>query len=150
MKVTEIRVASELHGLQQAWEGLLPNSASNTIFLTWEWITAWWSAYGNPGDLRLMAAWDGDGTLRGIAPLRLQTLREYGQSVERYTFIGDGSNDSEYLDCIIAAGYEGAVREGFAAIGQRNLHRGESSRLSRSLRLRQTWPGSKDWRNRLE
>jgi len=114
MKVTEIRHESELQALQPAWEELLRQSSSNTIFLTWEWVTAWWSAYGKPGDLRILTARDDEGHLRGIAPLRREAKRKYGQTVEAYSFVGDGSNDSEYLDCIIAPGFEDRVLQLFS------------------------------------
>src|ERR1035441_5838769 len=94
MKVVEIREESELRSLKSDWEALLNDSASNTIFLTWEWVTAWWSAYGAPGALRILAAFDEEGVLRGIAPLRSEPARKYGQTVASLRFIGDGSNDT--------------------------------------------------------
>jgi peptidoglycan/xylan/chitin deacetylase (PgdA/CDA1 family)/CelD/BcsL family acetyltransferase involved in cellulose biosynthesis len=124
MKIVAIRSESELEALKPAWNALLETSASNTIFLTWEWIIAWWSAYGNPEDLRVLTAWDESDTLRGIAPLRRTTLRGYGQTAEAYSFIGDGSNDSEYLDCIIASGYEEKVMTAFCGHWSQELSRG--------------------------
>jgi len=124
MRVREIREESDFRNLQPEWPGLLESSFSNTIFLTWEWVTAWLSAYGQPGDLRLLTARDEQGVLRGIAPLRLDPQRKYGQTVEAYSFIGDGSNDSEYLDCIIASGYENAVMEAFSEHLSRSLGQG--------------------------
>ncbi len=46
MKVVEIREESEFAQLRSGWEGLLRDSGSNTIFLSWEWARAWWGAYG--------------------------------------------------------------------------------------------------------
>src|ERR1035437_3386497 len=113
MKVIGIRDEAGLEGLKPAWNALLRESASNTIFLTWEWAAAWWLAYGTSGELRILAAFDQDGVLRGIAPMRSQIQRRYGQSVAAISFIGDGSNDSDYLDFIIAPGYEEAVMKAF-------------------------------------
>ena len=79
MRVVQIQSETELQGLKPAWDALLRESASNTIFLTWEWVTAWWSAYGKPGELRILAAFDDRDVLRGIAPLRCGTARRYGQ-----------------------------------------------------------------------
>src|SRR5215467_7022622 len=106
MRVVESQRESELHGLRDQWQLLVSESAANTIFLTWEWITAWWSAYGAPGELRILTAFDEAGHLRGIAPLRTQVVHKYGQSFRALSFIGDGSNDSDYLDFIVAPGYE--------------------------------------------
>ncbi len=124
MKVVEIRRDAELHELKPAWGALLRDSASDTIFLSWEWITAWWSSYGKPGELRLLAAFDDDGELRGIAPLRCQSVRKYGQTVSALSFVGDGSNDSDYLDFIVASGCEKPVMEAFFAHWRKELDRG--------------------------
>ena len=124
MKVVEIREESELRSLKSDWEALLNDSASNTIFLTWEWVTAWWSAYGAPGALRILAAIDERGVLRGIAPLRSEPARRYGQTVPALRFIGDGSNDSDYLDCITSASHEHEVMEALRGYWIEQLQRG--------------------------
>ena len=67
MKVIEIRSEAEWQSLRSEWETLLCDSASGATFLTYEWATAWWQAYGRPGELRILAALDDAGVLRGIA-----------------------------------------------------------------------------------
>jgi peptidoglycan/xylan/chitin deacetylase (PgdA/CDA1 family)/CelD/BcsL family acetyltransferase involved in cellulose biosynthesis len=124
MNVVEIRRDAELHELKPAWEALLRDSASDTIFLSWEWATAWWSSYGQPGELRLLTVFDDNGELRGIAPLRCQSVRKYGQTVSALSFVGDGSNDSDYMDFIVASGYEKPVMEAFFAHWRKELDRG--------------------------
>jgi peptidoglycan/xylan/chitin deacetylase (PgdA/CDA1 family)/CelD/BcsL family acetyltransferase involved in cellulose biosynthesis len=124
MKVVELRQETDLEMLRPLWEKVLCESAANAIFLTWEWVTAWWSAYGVPGELRILAAFDETGTLRGIAPLRAQKKRKYGQTVSTLSFIGDGSNDSDYLDFIIASGYERQTMESFGGHLAAELDRG--------------------------
>jgi peptidoglycan/xylan/chitin deacetylase (PgdA/CDA1 family)/CelD/BcsL family acetyltransferase involved in cellulose biosynthesis len=114
MKVREICEESGLDQLRPAWEALSAESGSSAIFVTWEWAVAWWSAYGRPGELRILSVVDEDGVVRGIAPLRHQMVRQYGQTVRAYSFVGDGSirshlNDSDYLDFLIAPGFEKAV-----------------------------------------
>jgi peptidoglycan/xylan/chitin deacetylase (PgdA/CDA1 family)/CelD/BcsL family acetyltransferase involved in cellulose biosynthesis len=113
MRIVEVRTEADFAGLRESWNRLLENSGSNTIFLTWEWLFTWWSAYGNPGDLRIMQAFDENGELRGIAPLRRQEVSRYGRTYQKLTFIGDGSADSDYLDFIIKTGEERAVLELF-------------------------------------
>jgi peptidoglycan/xylan/chitin deacetylase (PgdA/CDA1 family)/CelD/BcsL family acetyltransferase involved in cellulose biosynthesis len=115
MKITEICDRAELERLQPLWNPLLAQSASATTFLTWEWLTAWWSAYGRAGDLRVLTAVDDDGRLRGIAPLRRQTARRYGHDFRTLAFVGDGSGDSDYLDFIVARGFEHPVMGAFLA-----------------------------------
>lgn len=112
MKVVEVG-EENFETLQPEWERLLRDSGSNTIFLSWEWIAAWWASYGTPGSLRILAAFDEGNVLRGIAPLRLQQMRRCGQLAPALSFIGDGSNDSDYLDFIIARGCEGEVMKSF-------------------------------------
>jgi peptidoglycan/xylan/chitin deacetylase (PgdA/CDA1 family)/CelD/BcsL family acetyltransferase involved in cellulose biosynthesis len=111
--VVEIRDEAGLRELRSEWDALLRESASATTFNTWEWTTAWWSAYGRPGELRILTALDDRGIVRGIAPLRLKTAHRYGRSVPALSFIGDGSNDSDYLDLILHPGYEEAVMAAF-------------------------------------
>jgi peptidoglycan/xylan/chitin deacetylase (PgdA/CDA1 family)/CelD/BcsL family acetyltransferase involved in cellulose biosynthesis len=123
MKVVEIRSDEELDRLKHGWAALLCASGAASTFVTWEWAAAWWSAYGVPGELRLLAAFDGD-VLCGIAPLRRKTVRRCGQSVEALCFIGDGSNDSDYLDFITAAGREASVMDAFCDVLQKELDRG--------------------------
>ena len=113
MKVVEIQREPELQGLRETWNLLLSSAASKTIFLTWEWVTAWWSTYGKPGQLRVLVASDDSGAVIGIAPLYRHTPKKYGQTVSALSFIGDHSSDSDYLDFIIASGREAEVLEGF-------------------------------------
>jgi peptidoglycan/xylan/chitin deacetylase (PgdA/CDA1 family)/CelD/BcsL family acetyltransferase involved in cellulose biosynthesis len=124
MRVIQIQNEADLRALKPAWDGLLRESAADTIFLTWEWVTAWWAAYGKPGELWILAAFDEQDVLRGIAPLRRETARRYGQTVSTLTFVGDGSNDSDYLDTIAARGYEEQVMASFREHWENELHHG--------------------------
>ena len=124
MKVTELRNESELQRLKTGWEALLRDSASDTVFLTWEWATAWWSIYASPDEFRMLAAFDGEGVLRGLVPFRRQTVRRFGLSFETIVFAGDTTNDSDYLDFIISAGYEKPVLEAFHAYWRQAMPRG--------------------------
>lgn len=130
MKIVEVRDEAELLDLRAAWEKLLAQSASDTIFLTWEWVSAWWAAYGRPGELRILLALDEDGSLRGIAPLRRQTVVQYGQRFSTLSFIGDGSSDSDYLDFIVAAGDEARVMDAFSKHWEKELALGTLLQLN--------------------
>jgi peptidoglycan/xylan/chitin deacetylase (PgdA/CDA1 family)/CelD/BcsL family acetyltransferase involved in cellulose biosynthesis len=124
MRVVEIRSEAELHEIRCEWNALLEDSASDTIFLTWEWITAWWKAYGNGGQLRILGAFDEQQVLRGLAPMQLREMRRYGQTVPTLSFLGDASNDSDYLDIIAARGYEERVFTAFAKLWKSEMCRG--------------------------
>jgi CelD/BcsL family acetyltransferase involved in cellulose biosynthesis len=95
----------EMQPVRSAWEELLAESASDTIFLTWEWLKSWWDAYGL-GQPFFLTGWDSD-RLAGIAPF-------YRTPVGEATFtplgllrlVGDGSTDSDNLDFIVRRGLE--------------------------------------------
>ncbi len=102
--------------LRPAWNSLLARSAFNSIFLTWEWQTAWWDCLGQgaapPPDaselilLELRAAAD-DETI-GIAPLyALPTATGWHLQLVGCTEVAD------YLDIISVAGREAEVLAGF-------------------------------------
>jgi CelD/BcsL family acetyltransferase involved in cellulose biosynthesis/peptidoglycan/xylan/chitin deacetylase (PgdA/CDA1 family) len=124
MKIVEIREEAEWRKLQPVWNALVVESDSATLFLTWEWMSAWWSAYGTPGSLNILVALDESGILRGIAPLRRHILQRYGRTVPALTWLADGSNDSDYLDFILARGWERPVMEAFHAHWANELQRG--------------------------
>jgi len=113
MTVREIQTDAALHDLRSDWDALLRQSSASSIFLTWEWISAWWRTHGSPGGLRIATAYDESGVLRGIAPMRAATIRRCRQSAPALSFLGDGSDDSDYLDFIAASGYEKDVVRAF-------------------------------------
>ncbi len=122
MRILEFHEPADLRKLRPEWERILRESDSDTIFLTHEWISAWWMSYGKPGALRILAAVDEGGVVRGIAPLRLQAIRRSGQARQALIFIGDGTTDSDYLDYIVERGYERAAVEAFYEHCKRQLH----------------------------
>jgi peptidoglycan/xylan/chitin deacetylase (PgdA/CDA1 family)/CelD/BcsL family acetyltransferase involved in cellulose biosynthesis len=98
----------DIESLSGRWNSLLEESASNTIFLTWEWVTAWWKNYGNDRPLFVLSAWDGD-SLEGLAPLYSDSISRWGVNWSCLRIIGDGSGDSDYLDFIARLGREEEV-----------------------------------------
>ena len=91
------------------WDRLLAESASDTAFLTWDWIDSWWKAYGRGSTPLVVLIRRGD-DLIGIAPLRIRPVSRYRVlRHEAIQFIGDGSADSDYLDLIARKGEEQAV-----------------------------------------
>jgi len=106
MRVIEITREEEFERMEPQWNALLRESAADTIFLTWEWLSAWWRSFGQRGELRILAVSEDNGTLRALAPLRRGAERKYGRTVPTLSFIGDGSFDSDYLDFIVARGFE--------------------------------------------
>ena len=112
MKISCHQNWEELEALRETWDSLLASSASDTVFLTWEWARAWWSCYGSGRSLHVLTAWEDD-LLVGVAPLYIDPVRRWGVSWACLKLIGDGSNDSDYLDCFALRGRENAVIRNF-------------------------------------
>jgi CelD/BcsL family acetyltransferase involved in cellulose biosynthesis/peptidoglycan/xylan/chitin deacetylase (PgdA/CDA1 family) len=130
MTVTEVRDAAAWQRLAPVWNRLLEASAAGTTFLTWEWLSSWWQAYGTDGELNVLVARDDAGDVRGIAPLRRQPFRRLGRTYRTLAFIGDGSADSDYLDFIVERGFEAPVLTAFFRHLERDLARGVVLRLN--------------------
>lgn len=82
------------------WNGLLTRSASPVVFLTWQWQTNWWNAFGRGRQLRLLQVTEGGGQFIGVLPLYAElgsdsTLRLVG-----------GVDVSDYLDLLAVRGRE--------------------------------------------
>ena len=91
----------EVAALEPEWNGLLAGSDTDTIFLTFEWITAYlrWIA-GDAAPTVLVAREAGE--IVGIAPLMIATRTDSGAPVRRVEFIGVPNSD--YSDFIITGG----------------------------------------------
>jgi len=114
LEISLLDTASELEGLREEWNALLQVSAADTVFLTWEWASAWWKSYGSDKALCIIRIRDGDSVV-ALAPLYLKTFRRYGFLYTGAYFVGDGSDDSDYLDVIVRRGDEERVAQELAA-----------------------------------
>ena len=96
-------------GLREEWNALLQQSRSDTIFLTWEWASSWWDAYGDGKDLWILLVRRA-GRLVGIAPFyRTRSAWKPRPHPPALHLVGDGSGDSDYLDLIAREGEEAEV-----------------------------------------
>jgi CelD/BcsL family acetyltransferase involved in cellulose biosynthesis len=102
--------------LSREWNELLSNSTSDSLFLTWEWLDAWWTHLSGADRLQVIAVRDGD-LLVAVAPLRgtNDRLRPFARSA----FLGTGAAGSDYLDLIIRRGYEEAALTAIAGALER-------------------------------
>ena len=82
--------------MNDEWEGILPLSSTNTIFVTPWWQRVWWRHFGEGSDLCILAISDEDG-VAGIAPLMLND----GVA----SFVGD-KDLFDYLDFLVPRGKE--------------------------------------------
>jgi CelD/BcsL family acetyltransferase involved in cellulose biosynthesis len=95
--------------LQPAWNDLLAVSEARTVFLTWEWLTSWWKAYGGTAPLMLLACLDGTGAAVGMAPLFASRPRTSTWAPRVLRVVGDGSFDSDNLSLVVRPTDEAAV-----------------------------------------
>lgn len=97
--------------LEQAWQGLLMRSRTNSVFLSWEWLFSWWQHFGEGHELAIKLI-DYHGELIGIAPLFIENARVQGLlSMRILQWLGIGAVGSDYLDLIAAPGYEHLVAQ---------------------------------------
>lgn len=103
------RTRHELRQISAEWDPLLQSSSADTIFLTWEWVTAWLDAVHPQADLFVVAVRDA-GRLIGIAPFYRGSFRFV--KLVGYTclrVLGDCHSGAEYPDIILQRGREGEV-----------------------------------------
>lgn len=101
-----------------AWEALTARAATDPLFLSWEWLSTWWSAFGDTlGATPEVVAFYRDAELVGLAPLyRQRVLRNGVLPVQSLQVMGLAWRDpepliSEYLDVIGAQEDLPALRE---------------------------------------
>src|SRR5215212_7468811 len=101
---------------RREWDHRLHSSASDVVFLTWQWQSLWWEHFGAQQDckLHLLALRDEGGALVGIAPLFIASeplpppkvykegeLRPEGEGPPvRVVRIVGGIDVADYLDVI--------------------------------------------------
>lgn len=116
---TVIEDPGRIPELVDEWRELLQESAADSVFLTPEWLTAWWDHFGRRRALSLV-------TLRrrqqllGLAPF-FTGSRRFGSLLPHRSieFLGTGVVGSDYLDVVIRQGCEPEVSRGFAEYLQR-------------------------------
>jgi CelD/BcsL family acetyltransferase involved in cellulose biosynthesis len=96
---------AQMERLRPEWDDLLADSDASTLFLTWEWLSAW-GEHLLPGHLVLMAVRE-EGRLIGLAPLVQEPVRVLGVIPStRLRFLGTGTVGSDYLDLVLRRGHE--------------------------------------------
>lgn len=87
--------------LREDWNELLEASASDCLFLTWEWLHTWWKHLAEGRALSVLAV-RCDGKLVAIAPFAVRSRKlTYLLPFPSLQFLGTGSVGSNYLDLII-------------------------------------------------
>jgi len=105
-QVVTVADLTAFDGLRGEWNALLRASDSDTIFLTWEWMRAWWSHLSAGCQLTILTVRRGS-ELLAIAPLCSQGRTVLGAL--QVSFLGTGRVGSDYLDVIVHPKDEAAV-----------------------------------------
>lgn len=112
--LTKIDDARSFAGLRAEWDDLVASSASDSLFLTWEWLHTWWTHLAGDRRLSILALRSG-GELWGLAPwTRCSASLSRGRPLGALEFLGTGTVGSDYLDLIIRRGREPEVQQALA------------------------------------
>lgn len=103
----------DLQDLQPAWEDLLLACPTASIFSTWAWLVSWWRSFGDAQKLFVLAFYDANSRLVGLAPLAVAEKRVAGLTLRVLRLMGDGSGDSDNLELLARSGSEPEIMESF-------------------------------------
>jgi len=148
VQIERIETPEAFERLAGEWTELLSASPSDCLFLTWEWLFAWWKHLSGGRRLSILAVRSG-GALIALAPLASRPRRlEKFLSVGALEFLGTGSVGSDYLDLIIRPGHAttairalaASVIDAGAALGLAQVRSGATNALSLADEL-----GTREW-----
>ncbi len=113
--VERIEEPEAFEALREEWNELLEASASNCLFLTWEWLHTWWTRLAEGRRLCILAVRCGQ-ELSAIAPLARRTPAPARLlPFPALQFLGTGTVGSDYLDVIARRGREEEAVSALAA-----------------------------------
>jgi CelD/BcsL family acetyltransferase involved in cellulose biosynthesis len=116
LQVKKLTSWEEWEALSLDWEQILRDAAGLTIFLTPEWLGAWWKAFGKEKQLVAFSFSNARGEVIGLAPLYLDGSKNRRfKGVKRLRLVGDGTGDSDNLDLMFSRGHEVACSEALLA-----------------------------------
>ena len=93
-----IESLTEWEDIASEWESLLRRSTVDRVFLTHEWLTAWWEAFGGERRLFVICVWEA-GVLVAGAPLCLTRSRLRGLPVRSLELLANGYTEESGFLC---------------------------------------------------
>ena len=108
-RVTVVDSMSEWLALGELWNGVLQNSISDTVFLTYEWLSTWADCFlGRDRKLFILAVYD-KSELVGAGPFYINSIRFGVFPLKQLEFLGLPEAGSDYLDVLAKKGKEKQV-----------------------------------------
>jgi CelD/BcsL family acetyltransferase involved in cellulose biosynthesis len=108
LRVERIQDPAALAPIREDWNRLVDQSARPNVFLTWEWLEAWWAHFGAGQRLHALVVRDAGGAVVGVGPFCIE--RVGGPWPARVLkFLGTKLVSSDYLDILAAPGLEREV-----------------------------------------
>lgn len=122
LQVSVVRDLDGFAALRPAWQGLLERARIASVFLSWEWLHAWWRHYGEGHALRLLVARAGEQVV-GILPVYLERSRVLRiVPVRTLRFVGTGGDTSpDDLDALLDPAHEDTAARALAEYALRRL-----------------------------
>lgn len=113
LKVSLTHDSTALTRLREEWASLQNQSAADSLYLTWDWISLWWQHFGKGRELWLLEARDQANRLIGLAPLMKSNHRPApGVVWQQLDFIA-ATSPCEHLGFIIEKEHEKEVITAF-------------------------------------
>lgn len=115
LMVEEVNSIEELQKIESEWNVLLSKSEAPTAYLTYEWLTTWWSCFKTSNKKLVILTVRDKTELIGIAPLMEVTISIAGITIRKIEFISmmrfaySPSNLAGSLDFIIKTGRHNGV-----------------------------------------
>ena len=113
LTVTIIDSNEELHKLAPEWSDLLDASPSGSVFLTWEWLSAWAECFLVQNRSLFILAFHEDGIIVGIAPFYIENEKCGPFPLRTIRLLGAPEAGSDYLNIFAREGWEKAVADAF-------------------------------------
>ena len=86
LKVEAIDNFDKFNSLELIWNKLLSQSDADNVFMTFEWLSCWWKAFGKDKELLILLTKDGK-DITGVAPLMRYRMKIRGLSVKAVGFM---------------------------------------------------------------
>lgn len=109
--VTVIGSDDDWQKLAPQWNALLDESASASVFLTWEWLSAWAECCLAENRRLFIVTFHEKDTLLGIAPFHINCNKTGIFTVREIRFLGAPEAGSDYLDVFSRRGREKDVTD---------------------------------------